>query len=170
MITRKEITMTGQDEFKGSSILDHVTKALNKVGIDLETACNIESQGGKIKCVVVAPSLGKSVEELGESHRDQVVMVRVDSPTIKTLDAWVATGAVKSRSEAAALFIREGLKVRASELERLRGALNEVDAAKERLHRKAREVFGEGAEPNRGRARDDRAEGAGAEGAAADPT
>jgi hypothetical protein len=55
----------------------------------------------------------------------------------------VETGAVKSRSEAAALFIKEGLKVRAKELEQLRGALKGVEEAKEKLRARAREVFGE---------------------------
>jgi len=39
------------------------------------------------------------------------------------------------------LFIREGLGVRADELERLSEALREVEQAQERLHKKAREVF-----------------------------
>ncbi len=86
------------------------------------------------------------MEEMGRSPRDQVVMVRVDSETSEALDAWVETGAVKSRSEAAALFIREGLKVRADELERLRGALTDVEKARERLRKEARKVFGEDSE------------------------
>jgi Arc/MetJ-type ribon-helix-helix transcriptional regulator len=68
-------------------------------------------------------------------------MVRVDAQTARTLDAWVETGAVKSRSEAAALFIREGLKVRVSELDRLKDALSGVEEAKDRLRREARDVF-----------------------------
>jgi Arc/MetJ-type ribon-helix-helix transcriptional regulator len=68
-------------------------------------------------------------------------MVRVDAETARTLDAWVETGAVKSRSEAAALFIREGLNVRASELDRLKDALSGVEEAKDRLRREARDVF-----------------------------
>jgi hypothetical protein len=138
--------MTTGSEKKSSTIIDKINEALNRVGIDLETACDIEGEGGKVKCVVVAPSLKRSVKEMGESQRDQVVMVRVDDHTSKSLDAWVATGAVKSRSEAAALFIREGMKVRASELEKLRSALDDVEAARQRLHEKAREVFGEGTE------------------------
>jgi len=138
--------MTADQEKKSSTIIDKINEALNRVGIDLETACDIEGEGGKVKCVVVAPSLKRSVKEMGESQRDQVVMVRVDDQTSKSLDAWVATGAVKSRSEAAALFIREGMKVRASELEKLREALDDVDAARQRLREKAREVFGEGGE------------------------
>lgn len=100
----------------------------------------------RVKVVCMAPDLKDSVKEMGESSRDQVVMVRVDGETAKTLDAWVATGAVKSRSEAAALFIREGLKVRASELDKLKDALGEVEEAKQRLRREAREVFGRGDE------------------------
>ncbi len=65
-------------------------------------------------------------------------MVRVDQETAAKLDTWVETGAVKSRSEAAALFIREGLNVRASELERLNDALRSYADAKERLQREAR--------------------------------
>ena len=87
--------------------------------------------------------LGSSLEELGKEVRDQVVMVRVDEDTRRKLDAWVASGAVKSRSEAAALFIREGLKVRATELERLGDAIQAVEEAKERLRNKARDVFGD---------------------------
>jgi hypothetical protein len=70
-------------------------------------------------------------------------MVRVDEGTSKALDAWVETGAVRSRSEAAALFIREGLQVRADELEQLKDALNGVEEAKHRLREKARQVFGD---------------------------
>lgn len=96
----------------------------------------------RVKVVCVSPDLKESVEEMGRKQRDQVVMVRVDAETLQSLDEWVATKAVKSRSEAAALFIREGLKVRADELEKLRDALREVEEAQERLKNKAREIFG----------------------------
>ena len=95
-----------------------------------------------VKVVCVAPDLKSSAEEMSGKQRDQVVMVRVDEETRDCLDAWVKTGAVKSRSEAAALFIREGLEVRADELEQLRESLREVEEAQERLREKANEVFG----------------------------
>ena len=112
---------------------------------DLENLkVEIGGENGGIKVVCVSPDLKASAEEMKGTQRDQVVMVRVDEETRDTLDAWVKTGAVKSRSEAAALFIREGLKVRADELERLRDALREVEAAQERLQQQAREIFGGG--------------------------
>ncbi len=83
--------------------------------------------------------IGYSVSDIGYS--DQVLMVRIDEEATKKLDAWLETGAFKSRSEAAALFIREGLKVRARELGELEEALKGVEAAKDRLKAKAREVF-----------------------------
>ncbi len=49
---------------------------------------------------------------------------------------------MKSRSAAAALFIREGLKVRDSELQELKDALTDVDRARERLREKAKDVLG----------------------------
>ena len=111
----------------------------------------IEELGGKlgraVKVVFVAPDLQESVDAMNREQRDQVIMVRVDEATLRQLDAWVKTEAVKSRSEAAAVFIREGLKVRASELEKLEDALADVDRARERLHERVKEVFGEKAPP-----------------------
>jgi hypothetical protein len=133
---------------EGSSIWERVRSELHAAGIDLETiGVGLEELGGKVgravKVVLVAPDLQQTVEEMNREQRDQVLMVRVDEATLRQLDAWVKTEAVKSRSEAAAVFIREGLKVRASELEQLEDALADVDRARERLHEKVKEVFGE---------------------------
>lgn len=130
-------------------IWESVQARLQEKGIDVDFGsfadiCCGEDTGSKVKVVCVSPHLKKSVEKMGETHRNQVVMVRIDEATMKDLDSWVATGAVKSRSEAAALFIREGLKVRADELEQLRDALGKVEEAQERLRSRAKEIFGEG--------------------------
>lgn len=123
-----------------------VRQELGRAGIDLD-CCDLDVEGEdgqspRVKVVCMAAGLKESVDEMARSPRDQVVMVRVDAETSESLDAWVETGAVKSRSEAAALFIREGLKVRAKELEKLRDALREVDQAKQKLRDRARHVFG----------------------------
>ena len=109
---------------------------------DLDIEVDLGEEGDGVKVVCVAPDLKTSAEAMSGKSRDHVVMVRVDEETRDQLDSWVKTGAVKSRSEAAALFIREGLAVRSDELERLREALREVEEAQERLRQKAREVFG----------------------------
>ena len=109
---------------------------------DFDIDVDFGGKRGGIKVVCVPPDLKASADEMNETPRDKVVMVRVDQKTRGELDAWVETGAVKSRSEAAALFIREGLAVRADELARLRDALREVEEARERLRDKASEVFG----------------------------
>ncbi len=126
------------------NLMEAVKKKLAE--IDIEAVCGRDDDSGpdkpKVKVVCVSPNLKESVAEMGGSARDQVVMVRVDEETTRTLDAWVETGAGKSRSEAAALFIREGLKVSASELEKLKDALSDVRAARERLRSQARDAFG----------------------------
>ena len=136
--------------FDLDAVLEMVKKQLGDRGIDFDLCgcgCDGGPQGASpatkptVKVVCVAPDLAESVREMGREARDQVVMVRVDAQTAAILDAWVETGAVKSRSEAAALFIREGLKVRASELDRLKDALSGVQDAKDRLRREARDVF-----------------------------
>lgn len=141
--------MSQDFNFDFSGLWDKIRSQLQAKGVsvDFENGFDfscVDPMGGGVKVVCVAPDLKQSVAEMGRKPRDQVVMVRVDETTLGDLDAWVATGAVKSRSEAAALFIREGLKVRSDELERLRGALREVKEAQERLRQQAQEIFGAG--------------------------
>lgn len=140
---------SGDDGFDLRGILGSIQEGLEQAGIGVDLGGNCSTwtwpkKSKRVKVVCVTPGLKDSVDEMGRSPRDQVVMVRVDSDTSEALDAWVSTGAVKSRSEAAALFIREGLRVRADELERLKGALDDVEAARKRLRQQAREVFGDG--------------------------
>jgi Arc/MetJ-type ribon-helix-helix transcriptional regulator len=149
--SEREQTHEEHAPFDLGGILESIRQGLEEAGIDVDLgadgcAWSWPKKSRRVKVVCVAPGLKDSVDEMGKSPRDQVVMVRVDSETSDALDAWVETGAVKSRSEAAALFIREGLRVRSDELERLRGALKDVEAARERLREQARHVFGGGAE------------------------
>ena len=127
---------------QGLSLWDVIKEQLRNQGVDVEAIGCCEGETPKVKVVCVAPGLAASVSEVGKSTRDQVVMVRVDDETSRALDAWVESGAVRSRSEAAAVFIREGLKVRASELAQLQDALRGVEEARRKLRDKAREVFG----------------------------
>jgi len=125
---------------RSKDLLSLIREQLSEQGIDLDSLCGSDSDA-PVKVVCVAPDMQDSVRELGEATRDQVVMVRIDEKTSTTLDNWVETGAVRSRSEGAALFIREGLKVRAEELRKLKGALRGVEAAKRKLRRQAKEVL-----------------------------
>ena len=127
---------------KSDDILSMINEELKKEGIDLKKLGEDCLSGLPLKMVCVASDLEDSLREMGEETRDQVVMVRIDDDTTESLDDWVETGAVKSRSEGAALFIREGLKVRADELARLKDALADVKAAKEKLREQARDVLG----------------------------
>ncbi len=127
---------------KSGDILSMIDEQLKKEGIDLKAISEECLSGIPFKVVCVASDLEDSLREMGEGTRDQVVMVRIDDETTENLDDWVETGAVKSRSEGAALFIREGLKVRAEELARLKDALADVKAAKEKLREQAKDVLG----------------------------
>ena len=131
--------MDQQKEEKG--FWEVLQERLKEEGLDLESLCCGPAVGA-LKFVCVPSSLKESVEEMGAAPRDQVLMVRVAEETLGTLDAWVETGAVKSRSEAAAVFIREGLKVRDQELQELKEALSDVEQAKARLREKAKQVLG----------------------------
>ncbi|MBX9880692.1 MAG: hypothetical protein K2X73_01835 [Sphingomonas sp.] len=120
----------------------HVTEALEKLGVD---PALLAGEGGT-RVVVVQAGLEQARQALREHSRDQVVMARVDQATAAQLDRWVAAGVAKSRSEAAALFIGEGLRLRAGDLERLSSAIEALEAAKARLQQEAESIFG--ARPN----------------------
>ena len=128
----------------GDEFWDLIKKKAKEHGLDLDQVCEeVGGLGVGIRCVVVKPDLRSSVEEMAKKPRDQVVMVRLDEKSSESLDAWVESGAVKSRSEAAALFIREGLKVRAGELDQLQESLRDLERAKSKVRDKVKEVFGE---------------------------
>ena len=136
-----------EERRKGSknSLIDSIVETIESLGVEIgdEIEESLRDMEGNWKVVGIWPKLGESVREMGESPRDHTVMVRVDEDTSKRLDSWVEIGAVKSRSEAAALFIREGLQVRGEELAELEEALAKVEKAKQGLRDKAKTVFGE---------------------------
>jgi Arc/MetJ-type ribon-helix-helix transcriptional regulator len=119
-----------------------VQRKLKEKGIDVDNLGCRDAAGANVKVVCIAPDLEESFQEMEKYPRGQTVMIRTDAETSRILDAWVETSYFKSRSEAAALFLREGLKLRASELGKLTDALEEVKAAKERLRAKATDLFG----------------------------
>ncbi len=129
-----------------NDLMGKVSQVLDQYGIDFRIGGEGDLEDCKVMCL--AGDMKTTVAEMGRKTRDQVVMVRIDEDTKKALDDWVETGAVKSRSEAAALFMREGIKVRSGELEELRDALEDVSQARQRLEDKARQVIGSIPDPD----------------------
>jgi hypothetical protein len=141
-----EVDEHAEDE-RSRRLASRIKESLAGAGITLEnlgelTALCGDAASRAVKVVAVPLGLREGIDELNTNPRDRVVMVRVDKDTSEALDAWVQTGALKSRSEAAALFMSEGLKIRTGELSQLKEGLEEVEEAKRRLHERAREVLG----------------------------
>ena len=120
-----------------------ISTALEQHGIDFRIGTGGDNDLTDCTVMCLTGDMKTTVAEMARTARDQVVMVRIDEDTKNALDDWVETGAVKSRSEAAALFMREGIKVRSGELEQLREALDDVGRAKQRLEERARQVIGD---------------------------
>ena len=128
---------------EGRGLWAAIQDKLHEAGLDVELPDLSELDPANCKMICMPFGLASSLQEMERHPRENVVMVRVDDATQRSLDSWIETGAVKSRSEAAALFIREGLKVRAEELKELEDALRDVEQAKDRLRQKARRVLRE---------------------------
>ena len=116
-----------------------VKDALLALGVDLE-ALTSGPEGARV--VVVQASMEEAVKALGRNSRDQVVMTRIDLETANALDMWVSAGIAKSRSEAAALFLHEGLKIRERELNELSGEIRDYEQARQRMRSKAEALLG----------------------------
>ena len=77
-------------------------------------------------------SIGKAIDS-ALAARDHVVMVRVNDDSLKSLDALVQTGIFKSRSEAAAFLISEGVKAQAALFERISERIKEIERLRAEL-------------------------------------
>jgi Arc/MetJ-type ribon-helix-helix transcriptional regulator len=77
-------------------------------------------------------SIGKAIDS-ALSARDHVVMVRVNDDSLKSLDALVQTGIFKSRSEAAAFLISEGVKAQAPLFDRISERIKEIERLRTEL-------------------------------------
>ena len=130
-----------------SDVWTQISKTLEKHGIDFRIGLGDDGDLANCTVMCLTGDMKTTVAEMGRTSRDQVIMVRIDEDTKSDLDDWVETGAVKSRSAAAALFIREGIKVRSGELDELRDALEDVGQAKQRLEEKAKQVIGNTPDP-----------------------
>lgn len=118
---------------------DASRRVLESLGVDVDALL----QGGEgARVVVVQASMEDAVRTLGAGSRDQVVMTRINSETAQALDSWVDAGVAKSRSEAAALFLQEGLKLREADLHELSAALETLESARAAVKAKAKTLMG----------------------------
>ena len=134
------------------ALLESVQELLDEHGItaNIESAAGILEGGQTCRMICITDDLGSSRSKLKSQPRDHVVMVRVDANTVKGLDSWIKAGVASSRSEAAALFIREGLNLRNQELEELKGSIERVERAQEDLEKHARTILGDDADEPEG--------------------
>ena len=85
----------------------------------------------------IVGAVGGSVVESMQAKlkdRDNVMMVRVDGVSLKSIDSLVDADIVKSRSEAAAYLIMAGIKARRPLFDRIALKVDEIRKAKIELH------------------------------------
>ena len=84
-----------------------------------------------------ADSIGENLKESVESvlaAREKVVMVRLNKESLMRIDELVEAQLVKSRSEAAAFLIGEGIQRRNGLFDRIAQKVDNIRKAKEELH------------------------------------
>jgi hypothetical protein len=98
----------------------------------------VQSKGGKV--VNDVPPFLRRPEG---GPRDAVVGCRVDAAELEAIDLLVEAGIRGTRSEAAAWFIREGIKAHQGLLDDTRATVAEIRRLREQAQAKARERTGE---------------------------
>ena len=107
-----------------------------KNGVDKKVAMMVCCPEGESK--VVAPELKDEIlMKLGTGlgDRGNVVMTRLDDAALKQIDALVEVEAFKSRSEAAAFFIRQGIQARNDLFEKVMPTVEKIRELKEQAKR-----------------------------------
>jgi Arc/MetJ-type ribon-helix-helix transcriptional regulator len=82
--------------------------------------------------VALGNTVGESIRDALEG-RDNVVAVRVNDDSLTAIDALVEAGLFKTRSEAAAFLIHEGIRAKADILQRVQDTVGRITKLREEL-------------------------------------
>ncbi len=115
------VTDMPNDEPRQKSGFDELASSVKEVAQKTGEAINKATE-----------SIGKAIDS-ALAARDHVVMVRVNDDSLKSLDALVQTGIFKSRSEAAAFLISEGVKAQSALFERISERIKEIERLRTEL-------------------------------------
>jgi len=77
-------------------------------------------------------SIGKAIDS-ALSARDHVVMVRVNDEALRKIEALAESGIFKSRSEAAAFLISEGVKAQSALFKRIEEKIDQIERLRSEL-------------------------------------
>jgi Arc/MetJ-type ribon-helix-helix transcriptional regulator len=121
----------GDDDIVVSNMPNDETR--QKSGFD-ELASSVKEVAQKTGEAInkATESIGKAIDS-ALAARDHVVMVRVNDDSLKSLDALVQTGIFKSRSEAAAFLISEGVKAQSTLFDRISERIKEIERLRAEL-------------------------------------
>jgi len=120
---RDDIVVTNlpNDETRQKSGFDELASSVKEVAQKTGEALNKATE-----------SIGKAIEAALVA-RDHVVVVRVNDDSLRSLDALVQSGIFKSRSEAAAFLISEGVKAQAVLFDRISERIKEIERLRAEL-------------------------------------
>lgn len=77
-------------------------------------------------------SIGKAIDS-ALAARDHVVMVRVNDESLRKIEALAESGIFKSRSEAAAFLISEGVKAQSALFKRIEEKIDQIERLRSEL-------------------------------------
>jgi Arc/MetJ-type ribon-helix-helix transcriptional regulator len=115
------VTKLENDQPKSASGFDDIASSVKEVAQKTGEVLNRATE-----------SISKAIES-ALSARDHVVMVRVNDEAIRGLDSLIQSGIFKSRSEAAAFLIAEGMKAQSPLFDRIKERISEIERLRSEL-------------------------------------
>lgn len=109
-------------------VITRMANEENRQSSDFDLASSVKDVAQKTGEVFnrATESIGKAIET-ALAARENVVMVRVNTDSLKKLDALVQSGIFKSRSESAAFLISEGIKAQNAMFDRISSKIEEIE-------------------------------------------
>ncbi len=145
--------MNERDESSGDVIIEEKEAGSDEIIVkrmentekssDFDLGSTVKEMAQKTGEVIkgATESIGKAIES-ALSARDHVVMVRVNDDSLHKLDALVQSGIFKSRSEAAAFLISEGVKAQEPLFDRIEEKIREITRLRSELKDSIKDVKG----------------------------
>ena len=116
----------------GAGFVSGVRENLGKELDGVDRAVRMGLGTGKDVAASVGGSIGETLKSI-RTARDFVVMARLSKESLRKLDDLVECGLTKSRSEAAAFLIAEGIRARADLYDRIAEQSEVIRKAREQM-------------------------------------
>jgi hypothetical protein len=131
---RSDVVYEGQIADDETTGVDAASSEGGKIPTLNDLAASVKDVAQRTGDVInkATESIGKAIDS-ALAARDHVVMVRVNDDSLRKIEALAESGIFKSRSEAAAFLISEGVKAQSDLFKRIEEKIDQIERLRSEL-------------------------------------